>query len=79
MSAAATAGLEVDLQPFEFGVSNKSPEFDSKFPFAKVSTFEGEDGFTLLEGASIACYVASLAPESGLLGNSIKDAALVDQ
>ncbi|KAG2747236.1 hypothetical protein P692DRAFT_201867222 [Suillus brevipes Sb2] len=63
LSATAIAGLEVDLQPFEFG----------------ISTFEGEDGFTLLEGASIARYVASLAPESGLLGNSIKDAALVDQ
>ncbi|KAG2748535.1 glutathione S-transferase C-terminal-like protein [Suillus brevipes Sb2] len=79
LSAAAIAGLEVDLQSFEFGVSNKSREFISKFPFAKVPTFEGEDGFTLLEGASIARYVAALAPESGLLGNSIKDAALVDQ
>ncbi|KIK42724.1 hypothetical protein CY34DRAFT_12214 [Suillus luteus UH-Slu-Lm8-n1] len=79
LSAAAIAGLEVDLQPFEFGVTNKSPEFVNKFPFAKIPTFEGEDGFILLEGASIARYVASLAPESGLLGNSIKDAALVDQ
>lgn len=79
LSAAAIAGLDVDLQPFEFGVTNKTPEFVNKFPHAKIPTFEGEDGFTLLEGASIARYVASLAPESGLLGNGIKDAALVDQ
>lgn len=56
LSAAAIAGLEVDLQPFEFGVTNKSPEFVKKFPFAKIPTFEGEDGFILLEGASIARY-----------------------
>lgn len=79
LSAAAIAGLEVDLKPFEFGVTNKSPEFVDKFPFAKIPTFEDEDGFVLIEGASIAHYVASLAPGSGLLGNSIKDAAVVDQ
>lgn len=79
LSTAAIAGLELDVKPFEFGVTNRSPEFISKFPLAKIPVFEGEDGFTLLEGASIARYVASLAPESRLLGNSIKDAALVDQ
>jgi elongation factor 1-gamma len=47
LSAAAIAGLDVDLQPFEFGVTNKTPEFVNKFPHAKIPTFEGEDGFTL--------------------------------
>jgi hypothetical protein len=56
LSAAAIAGLELDLKPFEFGVTNKSPEFVEKFPFAKIPTFEGENGFVLLEGASIARY-----------------------
>ncbi|KAG1745215.1 glutathione S-transferase C-terminal-like protein [Suillus lakei] len=79
LSVAAIAGFELDIKPFEYGVTNKSPEFIEKFPFAKVPTFQGEDGFTLLEGASIARYVASLALESGLLGNNIKDTALVDQ
>jgi hypothetical protein len=101
LSAAAIAGLEVDVKPFEFGVTNKSPEFLDKFPLGKIPAFEGNDGFALTEGASIArygqcldftaCYieqhllftilslVASLAPESGLLGDSLKDAALVDQ
>jgi len=78
LSAAAIAG-QVDLKPFEFGVTNKSPEFLDKFPLGKIPAFEGNDGFTLVEGASIARYVASLAPESGLLGDDIKDAALVDQ
>ncbi|KAG1725781.1 glutathione S-transferase C-terminal-like protein [Suillus paluster] len=75
--AAAIAGLEV--KPFKFGVTNKSLEFLDKFPLAKIPAFEGKSGFTLLEGASIGRYVASLAPESGLFGNSVKDTALVDQ
>ncbi|KAG1740676.1 glutathione S-transferase C-terminal-like protein [Suillus lakei] len=37
------------------------------------SVSQGKDGFNLIEGAAIARYVASLAPESGLLGHSIKD------
>ncbi|CAE6418326.1 unnamed protein product, partial [Rhizoctonia solani] len=36
-------------------------------------------GFTLFEGSAIARYIASLAPNSGLLGTSPTDAALVDQ
>ncbi|OJA11354.1 hypothetical protein AZE42_07373 [Rhizopogon vesiculosus] len=79
LSAAAIAGLEVDLKPFEFGVTNKSPGFLDKFTLGKIPAFEGNDGFTLLEGASIARYVASLVPESGLLGDNLKDAAQVDQ
>jgi hypothetical protein len=46
----------VDLKPFEFGVTNKSPEFLDKFTLGKIPAFEGNDGFTLLEGASIARY-----------------------
>ncbi|OAX38700.1 glutathione S-transferase C-terminal-like protein [Rhizopogon vinicolor AM-OR11-026] len=79
LSAAAIAGLEVDLAPLEVGVTNKSPEFLDKFALGKIPAFEGNDGLTLVEGASIARYVASLAPESGLLGDSVKDAAQVDQ
>lgn len=46
----------MDLKPFEFGVTNKSPEFLDKFTLGKIPAFEGNDGFTLLEGASIARY-----------------------
>jgi elongation factor 1-gamma len=56
LSVAAIAGFEVDLKPFEYGVTNKLPEFIDKFTLGKVPAFEGNDGFTLLEGASIARY-----------------------
>ncbi|OAX38695.1 glutathione S-transferase C-terminal-like protein [Rhizopogon vinicolor AM-OR11-026] len=79
LSAAAIAGLELDLKPFELGVTNKSPEYLDKFAMGKIPAFESNDGFSLIEGASIARYVASLAPESGLLGDSVKDAAQIDQ
>ncbi|KAG2130349.1 glutathione S-transferase C-terminal-like protein [Suillus clintonianus] len=79
LSAAAIAGLEVKFELFRFGVTNRSPEFLAKFPLAKMPTFEDKDGTALIEGAAIARYVASLAPESGLLGHSVKDAALIDQ
>ncbi|OJA14629.1 hypothetical protein AZE42_07355, partial [Rhizopogon vesiculosus] len=79
LSAAAIAGLELDLKPVEFGVTNKSPEYLEKFGMGKIPAFESNDEFSLIEGASIARYVASLAPESGLLGDSVKDAAQIDQ
>jgi len=56
LSAAAIAGLEVDQKSFEFGVTNKSPEFLNKFTLGKIPGFEDNEGFTLFEGASIARY-----------------------
>jgi elongation factor 1-gamma len=56
MSAAAIAGLEVDLKPSEYGVTNKSRESLDIFALGKIPAFEGNDGFTLIEGASIARY-----------------------
>jgi len=44
-----------------------------------VPAFESKDGFKLFEGAAIARYLASLAPNTTLLGNSPQEAALVDQ
>ncbi|CAA7262226.1 unnamed protein product [Cyclocybe aegerita] len=79
-SAAAFGGVEI-AQPeaYEHFVDNKKPEFLVKFPHGKIPAWEGADGFKLFEGAAIARYVASLAPNSGLLGSSTEDAALVDQ
>jgi len=79
-AAAAYAGLEI-AQPasYEHYVDNKKPEFLAKFPHGKIPAFEGADGFKLFEGAAIARYISSLAPNSGLLGGSLEDAALVDQ
>ena len=61
MSAAAISGLEIELPPFEFGVTNKSPEFVQKFPLAKIPAFEDNEGFRLIEGTAIARYGKSLA------------------
>jgi len=62
MSAAAISGLEIELPPFEFGVTNKSPEFVQKFPLAKIPGFEDNEGFKLVEGTAIARYGKSLPP-----------------
>ena len=56
LSAAAIASLELDLKPFELGVTNKSPEYLDKFAMGKIPAFESNDGFSLIEGASIARY-----------------------
>ncbi|KAL4067431.1 glutathione S-transferase [Scleroderma yunnanense] len=79
LSAAAISGLEIESLPFEFGVTNKSPEFLQKFPLAKIPAFESNDGLRLIEGAAIARYVSSLVPEAGLLGRNARETALVDQ
>ncbi|KAG8216169.1 glutathione S-transferase C-terminal-like protein [Butyriboletus roseoflavus] len=79
LAAAAIAGLELDTPPVEFYVTNKSPEYLRKFPLGKIPAFEDNKGLKLFEGAPIARYVSSLAPESGLLGKDASEAALVDQ
>jgi elongation factor 1-gamma len=79
-SAAVLAGVEIDVPAaYEHMVDNKKPEFLEKFPHGKIPAFESKDGFKLFEGAAIGRYVASLGPNSGLLGGSPEDAALVDQ
>ncbi|KAI6125008.1 glutathione S-transferase C-terminal-like protein [Pisolithus croceorrhizus] len=79
LSAAALSNLEIELLPFEYGVTNQSPEFTQKFPPAKIPAFESFDGFRLTEGAAIARYVSSLVPDAALLGRNTKETALVDQ
>jgi len=79
LAAASVAGLELDTPPLEYNVTNKSPEYLSKFPLGKLPAFEDNKGFKLFEGAPIARYVSSFAPESGLLGKDRSEAALVDQ
>ncbi|KDR78219.1 hypothetical protein GALMADRAFT_245282 [Galerina marginata CBS 339.88] len=79
-AVAAWGGLEIALpSAYEHMVDNKKPEFLAKFPHGKIPAWESTDGFKLFEGAAIARYVAGLAPNSGLLGGSLEDAALVDQ
>ncbi|KZP33184.1 eEF1-gamma domain-containing protein [Athelia psychrophila] len=77
---AALGGLQIELpETYTHFEDNKKPEFLAKFPHGKIPAWEGKDGLLLTEGTPIAKYLASLAPNSGLLGADAKDAALVDQ
>ncbi|PFH50380.1 hypothetical protein AMATHDRAFT_47954 [Amanita thiersii Skay4041] len=79
-AVAALAGIELALPAsYEHFVDNKKPEFLAKFPHGKIPAWEGVDGFLLFEGLAIARYFASLAPNAGLLGQTPKEQALVDQ
>jgi len=79
-SAAVLGGIEItEPSGYEHMVDNKKPEFLSKFAHGKIPAWESADGFRLFEGVAIARYVASLAPNSGLLGGSLEDSALIDQ
>ncbi|KIK91323.1 hypothetical protein PAXRUDRAFT_830941 [Paxillus rubicundulus Ve08.2h10] len=79
LSVAALNGLELQQPPFQFGVTNKSPEFLSKFPYGKIPVFEDSEGWTLMEGSTIARYLSDLGDKSVLLGSNAKEAALIDQ
>jgi len=79
LSVAALNGLELNQVPVEFGVTNKTPEFVSKFPYGKIPIFEDSEGWSLLEGAPIARYLSGVGEKSELLGSDAKEAALIDQ
>ncbi|KAI5990390.1 hypothetical protein EDD15DRAFT_1161175 [Pisolithus albus] len=78
-ATAAAAGVELEEPEYKHYEDNKKPEFLAKFPHGKVPAFEGANGFNLTEGAAISRYIAALSPNSGLLGGTTEDAALVDQ
>ncbi|EIW84054.1 glutathione S-transferase C-terminal-like protein [Coniophora puteana RWD-64-598 SS2] len=77
-AVAAFTGQSLITPPVIYGETNKTPEYLALFPFGKVPAFKGADGFLLTEGATIARYLAARNPESGLLGNDIKESALID-
>ncbi|KAJ7459453.1 elongation factor 1-gamma [Mycena galericulata] len=79
-AVAAFGGVAIDLpEGYVHFDHNKKPEFLSKFPHGKIPAWEGKDGFLLFESTAIARYIATLAPNSGLLGKSTEEAALIDQ
>jgi elongation factor 1-gamma len=78
-SVCALAGFELEIPEYQHFSDNQKPEFLAKFPHGKIPAFEGANGFCLTEGAPIARYLAGLAPNSGLLGSTPEDAAVVDQ
>ena len=53
--------------------TNKTPEFMAKFPHGKIPALEAADGRFITEGVVIAQYLATLAPNSGLLGLTKED------
>ncbi|KAJ7271198.1 hypothetical protein C8J57DRAFT_1321027 [Mycena rebaudengoi] len=80
MAAAAIGGVKYDLPAdYTHFETNKKSEFTSKFPHGKIPAWEGKDGFLLFESAPIARYIATLAPNSNLLGKSPHEAASIDQ
>ncbi|MCO5566537.1 hypothetical protein L7F22_020214 [Adiantum nelumboides] len=77
--AAEYAGVKVELtKDFEYGVSNKAPEFLRLNPFGKVPVLETPDG-PVFESNAIARYIAKLDPEACLLGSSPYEAAVIEQ
>ncbi|TIB61978.1 hypothetical protein E3P77_03930, partial [Wallemia ichthyophaga] len=80
LAVAAYNDLKVDTPAFEFGSTNKTPEYLAKFPSGKVPTFESADkSLKLSQTAAISWYLASLNDSTGLLGKSPADAALIQQ
>lgn len=78
-SVCALAGLELEIPEYKHFSDNQKPEFLAKFPHGKIPALESANGLNLTEGAPIARYLAGLAPNSGLLGSTPEDAAVVDQ
>ncbi|KAG8956087.1 hypothetical protein FRC03_010967 [Tulasnella sp. 419] len=79
-AVAAYGGVDIKLaEGYEHGTTNKSAEYKAKFPSGKIPALETPSGFSLFETSAIARYIASLAPNSTLLGSSPEEAASVDQ
>jgi len=79
-AAAAYGGLKLDIgQNYTHHETNRTDAFLAKFASGKIPAFEDKEGFCLFESKAIAKYVASQAPNSGLLGSGPKESALVDQ
>ncbi|KAJ7547604.1 hypothetical protein O6H91_08G094500 [Diphasiastrum complanatum] len=76
--AAEYVGVKIEITPsFQFGVSNKTPEFLKLNPLGKVPVLETPDG-AIFESNAIARYVARLK-SNALFGSSAIDAAHVEQ
>ncbi|KZT34955.1 eEF1-gamma domain-containing protein [Sistotremastrum suecicum HHB10207 ss-3] len=77
---AAFGGLQIDVaQDYVHNETNRTDAYKAKFASGKIPAFEDKEGFTLFESSAISRYVASLAPNSTLLGSSAHETALIDQ
>jgi elongation factor 1-gamma len=81
MAIAKMGGLELEIpQGFDYGVTNKTPEFLAKFPLGKFPTLETSSGFLLFETTAIAEYVAKNTPiRDQLVGGTLEEQAIVQQ
>jgi len=72
--------LELETAEFQFGVTNKSPDYLAKFPLGKIPAFEAPDGLLLTESNAIANYVAEKSSKAEqLLGGTPERRAQVNQ
>ncbi|KAJ5247706.1 Glutathione S-transferase-like protein FUS3 [Penicillium chermesinum] len=80
-AAANLNGQELVIAPdFQFGKTNKTEEYLSKFPTGKVPAFEGADGTNLIESDAIAQYCAESGPAAGqLMGSTPSQRAQIRQ
>lgn len=77
--AAEYCGVKVEVtKDFEFGVTNKTPEFIKMNPLGKVPVLQTPDG-PVFESNAIARYVVRSKPDSSLYGSSLIDYAHVEQ
>lgn len=75
--AAKYAGVLIESPKFEYGVDNKTPEFEKKSPLGKVPVLESHEG-VIFEPNAAARFVARQS-KSSLVGATDFEAAQVDQ
>ncbi|KAI3962434.1 hypothetical protein MKW98_010985, partial [Papaver atlanticum] len=77
--AAEYSGVEIELvKDFEWGVTNKTPEFLKMNPIGKIPVLETPDG-PVFESNAIARYVARLKEGNPLLGSSLIEYGHIEQ
>jgi len=77
--AAEYNDVEVEIENIweSFGTANKTPEFLALNPIGKIPTLETPEG-GIFESTAIERYLAGLRSDTGLLGQSNYEKALVD-
>jgi len=78
--AAKFGGVEIEFAPgFEFGITNKTPEYLKKNPAGQIPVLDTPDG-AIFESNAITYYVARVGTDAaGLLGATPYANAQVDQ
>ncbi|KAF2109539.1 glutathione S-transferase [Lophiotrema nucula] len=79
LAAANLNNLDIHIPTtFQYGITNKAPEYLAKFPHGKIPALETPSGFYLSEGSAIALFLSESGPKrEQLLGRSTEKRALV--